>query len=208
MQARSFSDGFRGYNMKRELTAKEEQDILDRDPKYQALMADKERQWAELDALLEHDETTLIQALTKAGWPSSVQQIGMKRSICDLVNSAEPYPHLLETLADHLTRPYHNITREGITRALIVPEARATRVPRIMMDELKRQTDPSQGLNSYRWTLIYALETIGDRSMLEEVRQLLQDERYSSVQIELKCLERILSRRRGRPRQRRAKGKP
>lgn len=186
--------------MKRELTLEEHDAILARDPKYQSIVAEQERRMAELDALLEQDEKPLIKALSKAGWPPRIPQIEERRSVFDLVNTQEPYPHLLPILAEHLTRPYHNIIRDGIARALIVKEARGTHIPRVMMDELKRQTDPSQGLNSFRWVLIYALETVGDPSMLAEVRQLLKDERYASVRIELECLEKKLSRRRGRRR--------
>ena len=106
--------------MKRPLTAKEEQDLLDLDPKYQEMMAEKRRKWAEEASLLQKDEESLVAALTSVGWPHGVRQCGATRSVWDLVNTAEPYPQLLDTLTEHISRSYHKRTREGIARALAV----------------------------------------------------------------------------------------
>lgn len=172
--------------MKHELTAKEGQDILDRDPKYQAMMAEKARRRADMEAMFDRDEKPLIEALTAAGWAEKVRQCGDTRSVWDFVNTAEPYPHLLEILAEHVIRPYHFRTREGIARALAVREARGTRIPRVLMDELKKLTDPKdESQTSYRWALINTLVTIGDSSMEEDVRQLLADPRYATVRADL-----------------------
>jgi hypothetical protein len=190
--------------MKRELTAKEEQDILDRDPKYQALMAEKRRQWAIQAEMLRRDEKPLVEALIAAGWPASVPKGGEVRSVWDLVNTAEPYTHLLDTLADHLPRPYHACIREGIARALAVREARGTRVPRIVMDELKKQTDPKdEAERSYRWSLINTLVLVGDSSMTDEVRQLMEDQRYARARKDLQRLAKALN----RPSRRRDEGR-
>lgn len=178
--------------MKRELTAKEEQDILDRDPQYQAMMAEKRRQWAEKAAIARADEEPLVAALTTAGWPQAVRQCGEWRSVWDLVNTAEPYPHLLNVLADHLARSYLKRTREGIARALAVREAKGTSIPGVLMDELKKETDPNEGPNSYRWALINTLISIGDSSLSDDVEQLLADSRYESVQAHLQRLAKKL----------------
>jgi hypothetical protein len=85
--------------------------------------------------------------------------------VWDLVNTAESYSHLLDVLADHLTRPYQKRTREGIARALAVREAKGTGIPRVLMEELKKETDPNEGPNSYRWALINTLVFIGDSSL-------------------------------------------
>ena len=45
-------------------------------------------------------------------------------SVWDLVNTAIPYPKALPVLLEHLPRPYPGRVREGIARALAVPEAR------------------------------------------------------------------------------------
>jgi hypothetical protein len=172
--------------MKREMTAKEHCDMLEKDPKYQAMMAEKEHKWAEMKAMLDGDEKQLVEALNATG--------GNVKCVWDLVNSAESYPHLLDTLAEHLTHPYHSRIREGIARALTVKEARGTHVPGIVMAELKKLTDPKDVFeNSYRWSLVNALVIIGDKSLMEEVRKLLEDPRYSTVRVDLKRLARALS---------------
>jgi len=181
-------------NMKRERTAKDEQDLLDRDLKYQAMLAEKRWQWAEQADMLRRDEAPLVGALIAAGVRLNGKGI---ESVWDLVNTAEPYPHLLDTLVEHVTRPYHVRTREGIVRALAVREAKGTRVPRLLMNELKKQTDPSDGPNSYRWVLINTLVFIGDRSLGEDVRLLVNDSRYGMVRRDLERLARAI-RRKGR----------
>jgi hypothetical protein len=181
--------------MSRELTAREHEEILKKDPKYQAMMAEKERQWAERSEVLRRDEQPLLAALAAAGWPESVRQCGNHRSVWDLVNTAESYPQLLETLADHLTKPYNPSTLDGIARALTVREARGTRIPRVIMDQLKKQTNPSDGpSDGYRFSLINALVLIGDASMSEEARQLIEDPRFATVRVDLKRLAKALRR--------------
>jgi YD repeat-containing protein len=44
-------------------------------------------------------------------------------SVWDLVNSSAPYPQAVAVLLQHLARPYSDGLREGIARALAVPEA-------------------------------------------------------------------------------------
>lgn len=94
-------------------SAKELVDELEKDPEYQAAMAERNRQLAEMEAMLDRDEKPLIEALEAAGWPPRVRQCGQTRSVWDFVNTIEPYPHLLNTLAEHLPRPYHPRTKEG-----------------------------------------------------------------------------------------------
>ncbi len=154
----------------------------------------RERQWAEHAAMLTKDAEPLVAALTAAGWPEGVRQCGDTRSEWDLVNTAVPYPHLLSTLAEHLTRPYHKRTKEGIARALAVKEARGTHIPRVLMEELKKETAPNEDRNSYRWALINSLVTVGDSSLLEEVRTLLDDPRYEAVRIDLQRLAKAIQR--------------
>lgn len=190
--------------MKREMTAKEQQDILDRDPKYQALMAEKARRRAELEAMFEKEEEPLVAALTSAGWPPAVRQCGKTRSVWDLVNTAEPYPNLLETLAQHVVRPYHFRVREGIARALAVLDARGTPIPRVLMDELKKQITPqTEPESSYRAAIINTLISIGDSSLAEDVQQLLADRRFETVRTDLERLAKKLK----QPSRRSAKGK-
>lgn len=156
---------------------------------------EQRRRWDEQAAILRKDEQALVEALTAAGWPERVRQCGEARSVWDLVNTAEPYPHLLGTLVEHIVKPYHKRTREGIARALAVLEARGTEIPRVLLDELKKEVDPNDGPNSYRWALINTLVSIGDSSLRDEVLQLVDDPRYASVRLDLLRIAKRLSQR-------------
>lgn len=155
--------------------------------KYRDKLSPEEREskWADKAAIARKDEEPLIAALTAAGWPEGVRQCTEVRSVWDLVHTAVSYPHLLEKLAEHITRPYRKSTKEGIARALAVREAKGTLIPRVVMDELKTETDPNEGINSYRWALINTLVLIGDSSLTDDVEQLLADPRYESVRTDL-----------------------
>lgn len=63
-----------------------------------------------------HAERPLVDALRAAGVEVE--------SAWDLVNTSAPYPRALPILLEHLQRPYPGPVREGIARALGVPEAR------------------------------------------------------------------------------------
>lgn len=156
---------------------------------------ERERRWAAQAAMFRKDQEPLVAALTAAGWPSKVRQCNDTRSVWDFVNTVEPYPHLLDTMVEHLVRPYHKRIKEGIARSLAVKEARGTHIPRVLMDELKKETDPNEGPNSYRWVLINTLVTIGDSELLEDARQLLEDPRYAAVRSDLQRLAKKLSRK-------------
>jgi hypothetical protein len=173
--------------MKQEMTAKEEQDVLDRDPKYRAMMAEKEKRWAEMEALLRTDEKPLVDALSVSG--RSV------KSVWDLVNTAESYPEAIPVLAEHLSRPYHIRTREGIARALAVKEARGP-VAHIVLAELKKMTEAKDPTDeSYRFALTNALVTIGDASMQDDLRQMLNDTRYAKARMGLERALKAIAKR-------------
>jgi hypothetical protein len=164
---------------------------------------EREKKWAEKAAMLRDNEVPLVAALTAKGWPAAVRQCGDTRSVWDLVNTAEPYPHLLGVLTAHLAKPYHRRTREGIVRALAVREARGPEIQRVLMDELMAETDPNAGPNSYRWALINTLVLIADSSLAADVQRLLADSRYESVRNDLERLAKKLK----PPSRRSAKGK-
>jgi hypothetical protein len=172
-------------------TAQEWEEDLANDPEYQAMMRQKVQELQELADALRRDEAPLVEALRSVGRKIEGREI---QSAWDLVNTAESYPDLLPILAEHLGRNYDLRIREGIARALAVKEARNAYVPRVLLEELKRQTDPSQGINSFRWALINTLVFIGHRSMAPEVRELLLDPRYESVKLDLNRLHRKLCR--------------
>ena len=58
-------------------------------------------------------------------------------SIWDIVNAKWPYPAAIPVLAAHLQRTHHPVLRDGIARALTVPEARGE-AGHIILAELQR----------------------------------------------------------------------
>lgn len=163
--------------------------VLEHDSAYQAMIAERKRRKSELDALLKDDEASLLEAIATAS--------GVRiQSVWELVNSTRIYSSILELLADHLSRPYHFRTREGIARALTVKEVRGTRIPGLMLNELRKIAIPQCAYEeSYRLSLINALVFVGDRSLLEGIRQVIADERFQAIVPHLKHLAKVLSRK-------------
>jgi hypothetical protein len=177
------------------MTSKELIEQLEKDPQYQAMMAEKAKRRAEMESLLQSDEAPLLAALERGGWPAGVRQCGPTRSVWDLVNTAVPYANLIPILADHLPRQYHFRTREGIARALSVIEARGAPA-RVVLDELKKLVEPKDpSEEGYRFALANALVTIGAPSMEHDIRRMLNDPRFASVHLELKRVAKAIAKR-------------
>jgi hypothetical protein len=73
---------------------------------------------AERSARLSAEEAPLAEDLRAVGLSAS--------SAWDLVNSKEPYSQAVPVLLKHLQRPYSDRIREGIARALAIPQAEVT----------------------------------------------------------------------------------
>ena len=76
----------------------------------------REQERSERAIRLRAEEKVLISELSKVGWRVD--------SIWDLVNASSKYTEAIPVLVRHLLLPYSDRTREGIARALAVPEAR------------------------------------------------------------------------------------
>ncbi|MDR3468689.1 MAG: hypothetical protein P4M07_22390 [Xanthobacteraceae bacterium] len=99
-------------------------------------------------------------------------------SIWDLVNAKWAYPEAIPVLAVYLGQAKHPVLREGIARALTVPEARGV-AGRAILTELQRPLDQSP--HAVRWVLANALTVVGDESMEDAIRALISDDQYSDV---------------------------
>ena len=99
-------------------------------------------------------------------------------SVWDLVNAKGPYPAAIPVLATHLQRVRHPVLREGIARALTVPEARGA-AARVILEELQRSSGESP--HSVRWALANALTVAGDQSIVGEIKALIADDQYADV---------------------------
>jgi len=100
---------------RRMVTAAELVAKLEADPEYRRKEREQERKRAAFEAELAKDEANLVKDLARAGVRVT--------SVWDLVNTQEPYPNAIPVLLDHLKRSHHRRIREGIVRALSVPEA-------------------------------------------------------------------------------------
>jgi len=113
-------------------------------------------------------------------------------SVWDLVNAKWSYPAAIPVLAAHLQRVRHPVLREGIGRALTVPEAQGA-AARVILSELQRPSGESP--HSVRWVLANALTLAGDESIMDEIKALIADDRYADVRERLTtAVERIGSR--------------
>lgn len=92
-------------------------------------------------------------------------------SVWDLVNTKEPYPAAIPILLAHLMRPYPERVREGIARALAVPEARIGW--KVLLDAFKKETDNST--IGAKFALGLALGATGTDAVLEDVFSLVKD---------------------------------
>ena len=100
---------------KKEITAAELLKKLNADPEF---VAAREQESLERDiraAEYRRAEAPLVDELQAAGF--------RLESAWDLVNTSGSYPVAVPILLSHLTRPYPPAIREGIARALAVPEA-------------------------------------------------------------------------------------
>jgi hypothetical protein len=99
------------------ITAAELATKLQADPEFVARQQEKSRETAERTARLRVDEDPILAELRSVGWDIN--------SVWDLVNTSARYEAAIPVLLKHLRLPhYSDATREGLARALAVPEAR------------------------------------------------------------------------------------
>jgi len=151
------------------LTAAELMASLHKNREFIAQQADQAQQRKELERSLQADEEPLVQALAAAGIVVS--------SVWELVNSAHKYPSAIPVLIKHLKTPYHPKIREGIARALTVPEARPTAAPALIE---AFQHEPDSTDIRVKWALANALTVVADESVLDDLIALVQDKRHGA----------------------------
>lgn len=89
---------------------------LHADPEWTARQQERDRRLQEQAAAYRKAEAPLVEGLNRARGVAV-------QSVWDLVNTKAPYPAAVSILLEHLMRPYPERVREGIARALAVPEA-------------------------------------------------------------------------------------
>lgn len=111
-------------------------------------------------------EAPLVQELRAAGAEVS--------SVWDLVNTSRPYPKLVPILLDHIDHEYPERIREGVARALAVPEARVgwDKLVNLYLSLSERH---AQGL---KWPLHLAIAAAADVSVVDTLIRLAVDKRH------------------------------
>ena len=110
---------------------------------------------------------------------ADLNSVGVKvDSVWDLVNAKWSYRTAIPVLSEHLQRARHPLLREGIVRALTVPEARGI-AGRVVLSELSRSGDQSPHL--VRWAMANALTVVADETMADAIKQLIADDDYADV---------------------------
>lgn len=175
------------------MTNAEADAILQSDPEWVHQAAERaakhQASVAKLQAEIKPEHDALLADLAAVGWPVT--------SVEDLVNTSASYPEAIPVLCQHLQRARHPVLRMVITRALTVKEARGIG-GHLILAELKRP--PEENPEDVRWVLANALTVVGDKSMIEDIEELMADPRYAHAHIILgKVLRRLAGRKKPVP---------
>jgi hypothetical protein len=141
---------------------------LNADPEWVAARAVEEEKRQKLDAEYREAEIPLVQALLRVGIKVS--------SAWDLVGTSTPYPAALPVLLEHLKRPYPSAVREGIARALAVPDAKFgwETLARLFREESEKRVKDG---------LAAAIGVVADDSVMDETISLAEDKRLGSSRV-------------------------
>ena len=142
---------------------------LKANPAYQEMQAKRD---AEMEARRSQNriiEQPLLSDLRAAGVDAT--------SVWDLVNTTRPYPTGVPVLLEHFSRDYPPTIREGIARALAVPEASwawQELLSLFMREPVGWQPDAG-GQRDVRAALAIALAGAATESVAEQLAALLED---------------------------------
>jgi hypothetical protein len=151
-------------------TADELMAELEADPEWVAARAREEAERQKVAAELARAEAPLVAALRGAGYPVE--------SVWDLANTRERYPAAVPILIEHLQRPYPGEIRDGIARALAIPEAKFAHhlLVRLWREEPDEPRTAKQGL-------AVALAVTAFPEHLDEVIELVRDPSLGSTRL-------------------------
>lgn len=143
---------------------------LQGDPAYVKRVRERDERIAREEDELSRAEAPLVKALDAAGIHVT--------SAWDLVNTRRPHPKAVPILLSHLKRPYPERVREGIARALAVPQAKVG-WKQLVDSYLREDESPTPGLevNEVKWALHLAIAAAADASVLDELAALAIDRR-------------------------------
>lgn len=155
------------------IAANELMERLNNDPEYQARMAEREKTRSERARFWAKAERPVV---------ADLQAVGVQvDAVWDLLGSAERDPEALPVLLKHLQLSYPDKVKEGVARALAVPEARSGW--EILLAEFER--DPDTKGQGAKWGIACALTEASDETVVDDVVRLLRDGRHGDNGIAL-----------------------
>lgn len=152
-------------------TAAELMAELNQDPQFVERRRQQEQARQREEADLRRAQQPLLDELRSVGL--AVQ------SVWDLVNTATPYPAAVPILLRHLQLPYPDRVREGVARALAVPEARSSW--NILVEQFRRDEDRA-GLGA-KAGLAAAIAAVADDDVLDDVIELLTNPQHGQSRL-------------------------
>lgn len=162
---------------KKNITAAELMAKLNADHEFVAKRAREEEARQVREAEYRRAELPLVNELRAAGF--EVQ------SAWDLVNASGSYPDAVPILLAHLPQPYPAAVREGIARALAIPDAKAPGW------EVLTRLFVGESDDRVRSGLAAAIAAAADDDVIAEVISLAKDAQYGSSRLLLlRALER------------------
>ena len=148
------------------MRADEYERILNADPEFQRRRWEREALRQRKIELYARAEAPLVAALRDAGVTVA--------SVWDLVNTAEPYTHVLPILLEHLQRPYPDRIKEGIGRAMAVRESKFAWSTLLKLFRQSFEQEP----NGVKWAIGCALAAAADDEVMSDVIALFCDPRH------------------------------
>lgn len=157
-----------GHMTKRKVIAADLMAKLNADPEFVAKRQREEEERLRREAGYRLAEAPLVNELRAAGY--------QVQSAWDLANTQGSYPEALPILVAHLPRPYPAPVREGIARALAVPEAKAAWDVLTRLYRQEQDGRPKDGLAS-------AIAAAADDDVIGDVIALAHDTRNGSSRL-------------------------
>lgn len=143
------------------MTAGELAALLEADPAWVAAQAARDAAHLQLKAQYRLAERPLLADLRAAGYDAE--------SVWDLVNTTADYADAVPTLIRHLGEPYPDAVRDGIARALAIPQAKS------VWDQLVRFYRVEGPTTRTKQGLAAAIAVVADRKVIAEVIELIRD---------------------------------
>jgi hypothetical protein len=153
---------------RKSVTAAELMAQLNADPIFVSRRQDEDEERRNRAAGWHKAEEPLVEELRDAGY-----QID---SVWDLVNTANPYREALPILLKHISRPYPSAIREGIARALAVPDANFGW--EVIAQQYRNERDEGA-----KGGLAVALGAAADDDVIDEVIALAKNARHGSSRL-------------------------